>query len=86
MVNKADEGVTNGSGLLSSHPRRVLYFVNAIKISISFPTSILVISHLVTFCSVTTYIQFEFESWKSDFSDRIKWDFFLCCSSVNTIV
>ena len=37
------------NGLLSSHCLRVLDFVNVIKISISFSTSILVISHSVTF-------------------------------------
>ena len=33
---------------------RVLYFVNVIKISISFPTSVLIISYSVTFCKATT--------------------------------
>ena len=33
----------------SSHHRQVLYFVNVIKVSISFPTSILGISYSVTF-------------------------------------
>ena len=41
---------TNSSGLPFSRCWRVLYFDNDIKISISFPTSVLVISHSVTFC------------------------------------
>ena len=36
---------------------QVLYFVNVVKISISFPMSVLVISHSITFCQVTTVRQ-----------------------------
>ena len=43
--------------LPSSRRWLVLYFVNVIKISISFPTSVLVISHSVTFCKITTVWQ-----------------------------
>ena len=46
----ADLVVTTSSGLPSSCRWRVLYFVNVIKISISFPT-VLVISHSVTLLS-----------------------------------
>ena len=45
---------TISSGL-TSRRWRVLYFVNVIKISISFPTFVLVISYSVTFCLVTTF-------------------------------
>ena len=44
-----DQVVTTSSGLSSPHRWQVLYFVNVIKISIPFPTSILVISHSVIF-------------------------------------
>ena len=40
--------------LHSSHCWQVLYFVNVIKISISFPTSFFINCHSVTFYSVTT--------------------------------
>ena len=41
---------TTNNGLPSSHRWQVLYFVNVIKISSSFSTTVLVISHTVTFC------------------------------------
>ena len=54
VVNNADLVISTNSGLPSSRHWQVLYFVNVIKIFISFPTSVLVISHSVTFCLVTT--------------------------------
>ena len=50
-VNMLIKEDTASSGLASSRRWRVLYFVNVIKISISFP---LVISLSVTFSSITT--------------------------------
>ena len=58
LINTPHTIVGGGENILSSHHKQqlpslhcwqVLYFVNVIKISISFPTSILVISHSVTF-------------------------------------
>ena len=49
MLIYADLVVTTSSGYLLHTRRQVLYFVNIIKISISFTTSVLVISHSVTF-------------------------------------
>ena len=53
-VITADCAVTISRGLPSSRPWQVLYFVNAIKNSISFSTFVWFISHSVTFCLVTT--------------------------------
>ena len=56
---KENQFSLNGNGIMSSFLERqfyrsTLYLFNVIKISISFPTSILIIFHSVTFCLLTT--------------------------------
>ena len=58
--------------LSSSRCWRVLYFVIVIKISISFPTTVLVISNAITFCSAKIILKSQ-RNLCSSLSGRCLW-------------